>query len=219
LPGGPCRGRTCNLVLISPSVRDGIRDGRASPAEGAAARSGSARTCAKTPESRIAFPLTALLARPQDEPNPLHRESAQAQRTGPHRSDFSHSLASCWPARTVQNGSTSEAGGDGFRDVRGTYGVQGVPGKSLGVHARGRQTPLGFWRVVTRHPADAGACGCGAKVRVGSGGEATKSTCRVSSLVVTNALHTQHMRCWSPSWIIHQLQSAFRPTIVAMLPC
>jgi hypothetical protein len=139
--------------------------------------------------------------------------------TGRHRSDFSHSLAGCWPARTVQNGSTSEAGGDGFRDVRGTYGVQGVPGKSLGVHARGRQTPLGFWRVVTQHPADAGACGCGAKVRVGSGGEATKSTCRVSSLVVTNALHTQHMRCWSPSWIIHQLQSVFRPTIVAMLPC
>jgi hypothetical protein len=42
--------------------------------------SASARARVKSPESRIAFPLTDLRARPQDELAPLHRGTAQAER-------------------------------------------------------------------------------------------------------------------------------------------
>ena len=44
------------------------------------AGSASARAHVKSPESRIAFPPTGLPARPRNELNPLHRDSAQAQR-------------------------------------------------------------------------------------------------------------------------------------------
>ena len=47
---------------------------------GAPAGSASARARVKSPESRIAFPLTALLARLQGELDPLHRGTAQAER-------------------------------------------------------------------------------------------------------------------------------------------
>jgi hypothetical protein len=43
------------------------------------AGSASARACVKSPESRIAFPLTDLRARPEDELDPLHRGTAQAE--------------------------------------------------------------------------------------------------------------------------------------------
>jgi len=50
------------------------------PPKARPAGSASARARVKSPESRIAFPPTGLPARPKNELNPLHRDSAQAQR-------------------------------------------------------------------------------------------------------------------------------------------
>ena len=62
------------------------------------AGSAAARACAETPKSRIAFPLTARVARLQSTLAPLPGQSVQALRDRSPPARVSHSLASCWAA-------------------------------------------------------------------------------------------------------------------------